>query len=196
MEKLKYKLTPSEWKNTLENYIHPIKKTKVKKVTTIVSEGTLEYDSNSRKRIGEFVDFGTKGTNHQFKHSKGHKGQILYYSEKGSLKVMPIYSNKKTQDVISNLKKSGYKLYKAGMIFYSGCLVEVDSTFEASVYYKVLDENGKEKLIPKKETLPAGIYKLRTLKSNGAIKIENNSGIEILTSAKNLTDANFSKLES
>ena len=81
----------------LENYIHPKKKSRVKKVMIAVSEGNIETDLNGRERIGEFADFGTKGVKHQFKHSKGHKGQILYFNEKGNVKVMPVYSKIRLQ---------------------------------------------------------------------------------------------------
>jgi hypothetical protein len=179
----------------LENYYHPKKKTKVKKVLLIVSEGALETDPNGRERVGEYADFGTKGVKHQFKRSKGHKGQILYYDEKGSIKVMPVYSNKKLSDVKDVLLKSGCKLYNKGQIFYSGCLIKTKETFEASVYYSVLDKNGKEKKISNKEILPIGIYKIRTIMSDGTIKMENNNGVEILTSAAKLANAKFHRYQ-
>ncbi|MCD7740464.1 MAG: hypothetical protein LUH11_03850, partial [Candidatus Gastranaerophilales bacterium] len=83
-KKLENEMTDSEWQNMLKNYIHPKKKTHVKRILTIVSQGNLENDLNGRERIGEFVDFGTKGTKGQFKHSKAHKGQILYYDSKNN----------------------------------------------------------------------------------------------------------------
>ena len=90
----------------------------MKKVLITVSEGILEKDSNGRERIGEYVDFGTKGTYGQFKCSKGHKGQILYFNEKGSVKVMPVYSNIKMQDIKEKLAQMNCKLYKNGLRFY------------------------------------------------------------------------------
>lgn len=145
----------------------------------VVSEGTLEQDSNGRDRIGEYCDYGTKGTKGQFKCSKGHKGQILYYNDKGAVKVMPVYSNKKTQEVRDKLVEMGCKLYAGGQMFYSGCLVDIPNDFKAGA-----------------ATHPAGVYKLRTITEAGQIKLENNNGIEILSSAKNLTDANFKKYSS
>lgn len=176
LAKLEEKMSPKEWVEMLTNYIHPKKQTKVKKVTLFVSEGEIEVDSNGRTRIGEFADFGNKGVKHQFKHSKGHKGQILYYNEKGAIKVMPVYSNKKTSDVREQLQNMGCKLYNKGEVFYSNCLINVPQEFNAG-----------------KETYPTGIYKVRTITTQGQAKLENNSGIEILTSAKNLVNANFSK---
>lgn len=176
--KLNEQLTAEEWKTMLQNYIHPKKRTRVKKVLTIVSEGKLETDLNGRERIGEYCDFGTKGTKGQFKHSKGHKGQILYYDSKGNVKVMPVYANKSTREVKDNLLDTGCKLYKGGEVFYSGCLVEIPDNFKAGAL-----------------TYPKGIYKLRTIKSSGVVKLENNVGQELDTSAKNLTTAGFYKVK-
>ena len=194
LTKLNNKMTSKEWGNMLSNYIHPTKKTKVKKVLLIISEGETSFDKNGRTRIGEYVDFGTKGTKHQFKHSKGHKGQILYYNEKNAIKVMPIYANQKLDEVKEKLEQMNYKLYKKGMKFYSGCLIEVDKEFEGTAYYTITDENGKEKQVPNREILPAGKYILRTIKRDGEIKLEASTGIEIVTRAKNLVDSNFKKL--
>lgn len=171
------KLNDKEWIEFLKNYTHPKKQTKVKKVLVIVSEGILEKDSNGRERIGEFVDFGTKGTRGQFKCSKGHKGQILYFNEKGNIKVMPVFSNIKLQDIKDKLSKMNCKLYKSGMMFYSGCLINIPSDFKAG-----------------SNIFPKGIYKLRTIKSKGDVKLENSSGTEINTNANNLVAADFSKL--
>ena len=174
--KLEQKMGSKEWTEMLNNYVHPKKKTRVKKVMVMVSEGVPEYDTNGRMRIGEYSDFGTKGVKKQFKHSKGHKGQILYYNEKGKIKVMPVYANKKTQDIKDKLISMGCKLYNKGEMFYSGCLLNIPNEFKAG-----------------SNTYPAGIYKSRTIISDGKIKIENNNGIEILTSASYLAEAKFSK---
>ncbi len=189
LEKLSQKMDAKEWLAMLQNYTHPTKKTRVKKVMVVVSEGAIEKDSNDRERIGEFCDFGTKGTKHQFKHSKGHKGQILYFNEKGTVKVMPIYANMKTSEVKEKLLTMGCKLYKKGTVFYSGCLIKVDKPFDATVYYKETDENGKEKTISVKQTVPEGIFKLRTIICTGSTKLENNVGLEIVTSASTLINA-------
>lgn len=193
LNRLSEKISTKDWESMLKNYIHPKKQTKVKKVLVIVSEGELINDSNGRNRIGEFVDFGTKGVKNQFKHSKGHKGQLLYYNEKGAIKVLPIYANQKNSDVKTYIEQNGCRLYKKGMMFYSGCLVKIPKEFEGTAYYIETDENGKEKQIGKKEILSNGIYKIRTIMGNGAIRLENPVGIEILTSAKNLVQADFSK---
>lgn len=179
LNKLEQKPSADVWRNYLKDYIHPKKKTRVKKVMIIVSEGVLEQDANGRERIGEYCDYGTKGTKGQFKCSKAHKGQILYYNEKGSIKVMPVYSNKKTQEVRDKLVEMGCKLYAKGLMFYSGCLVNIPKDFKAGSV-----------------THPAGVYKLRTIKSKGEVKLENNNGIEIASSVKNLTDAEFTKYSS
>ncbi|MBR2068454.1 MAG: hypothetical protein IJ877_01705 [Candidatus Gastranaerophilales bacterium] len=176
LEKMAQNPDKKTWENYLSNYYHPLKKTKVKKVMLIESEGKFEKDSNGRERMGEFVDFGSKGTIHQFKHSKAHKGQILYFDNKNNVKVMPIYANIKTQEVKNKLAEMGYKLYNKGQIFSSGCLVQVSNDFKGG-----------------KNTYPKGIYKVRTIMSDGKVKLESNNGIEILTSAKNLAEAKFHK---
>lgn len=173
---LSNKPTTQEWNELLANYTHPKKKTQVKKVLMIEAKGKMELDENGRERMGEYVDFGNKGVKNQFKHSKGHKGQILYFDQKGSVKVMPIYANKKTQDVKNELLDMGCKLYNKGEMFYSGCLVEIPEDFKggSNIY-------------------PSGIYKLRTITEAGQIKIESSTGNEILTSASYLAIANFKK---
>ena len=177
-QKLEEKMSSTDWVNMLKEYNHPKKRTKVNKVLTIVAEGTLETDENGRERIGEYSDFGTKGTKGQFKHSKGHKGQILYYDKKGSIKVMPIYANKSTKDVKEKLLEMGCKLYNSGEVFYSGCLVEIPNDFKAGAL-----------------TYPKGIYKLRTIEKNGTTKIENKIGQEIRLSMSVLVNANIKKLK-
>lgn len=177
-QKIEEKMSANDWVNMLKNYIHPKKKTKVNKVLTIVSEGTLETDENGRERIGEYADFGNKGTKSQFKHSKGHKGQILYYDPKGSIRVMPIFANKSTKEVKEKLLEMGCKLYNGGEVFYSGCLIEIPNDFKAGAL-----------------TYPKGVYKSRTILQKGDVKIESNIGQEILTSAKNLALAGFKKLK-
>jgi len=142
----------------------------------IVSKGKTEFDKNGRERIGEFCDFGTKGTKGQFKHSKSHKGQILYFNEKGAVKVMPVYANIKTTDVKEKLQNMGCKLYNKGQMFSSGCLIEIPKEFKAG-----------------KETYTAGIYKLTSMWTSGVTEIKNGNGIKILTSAKNLVEAGFRK---
>lgn len=193
LEKLSLNMKSDEWKNMLLNYVHPTKKTRVKKVMLVVSEGNIEKDCNGRERIGEFCDYGTKGTNHQFKHSKGHKGQILYFNDKGTVKVLPVFANIKTQEAKDKLLAMGCELYNKGEVFWSGCLVEVEKPFVATVYYKDVDENGKDKTISVKQEVPAGIFKLRTIMSNGGIKLENTCGLEVLVMANILVSSNMKK---
>lgn len=177
LDKLSLKMTPSEWQEMMKNYYHPKKQTKVKKVLVKASsKSQITIDSNGRERISEFCDFGNKGTKGQFKHSKGHKGQILYFDQKGSVKVMPIYANQKLQEIKNKLTDMKCQLYKNGTIFYSGCLIEIKNNFMAG---------SKE--------IEKGIYKLRTMIYTGQIKLESNSGNEILTSASNLVKADFEK---
>ena len=175
LAKLEDKMSAENWENMLKTYIHPTRKTQVKKVL-ILEEGKISYDANGRERIGEYCDFGTKGTKGQFKKSKQHKGQILYFDEKGKVKVMPLYSNKKTQDVKNELINMGCKLYRNGEMFYSGCLVEIPNNFEAQ-----------------KIKRNSGIYKLRTIQSNGGIKLEDINGNEFIVMAQIVVMAHIKK---
>lgn len=193
--KLKEKLPSKEWIHFLSNYKHPTKQTIVKKVRTRIDcKEELTFDANGKERFGVYVDFGTKGVKGQFKRSKRHKGQILYYNEKNAIEVMPIYANQRLEEVKKKLEQMGCKLYKKGMMFYSGCLIKVDKEFKGTAYYATIDDNGKEKQVPNKETLPAGVYKLRTIISKGDVKLESSTGTEILTSVKNLASSEFKKL--
>ena len=179
LQKLEQNISQDNWVNLLKQYIHPQKKTKVKNVRLIYSIGKLETDNNGHYRIGEyadFADFKNKNIKGQYKVSKQHKGQILYYDSKGSIKVMPVFANKSTKEVKEQLQNMGCKLYQGGEMFYSGCLVEIIKNFKAS-----------------NTTYPKGIYKLHTIKQSGTVIIENNVGKEISTSAKNLTEAEFRK---
>lgn len=172
----KLSLPKDEWQIYLSNYVHPTKQTKVKKVKVYETEGKLEFDNNDRERIGEYVDFGTKGVKGQFKHSKQHKGQILYFDEKGKVRVMPIYSNRKTQDVKNELINMGCKLYRGGEVFRSGILVSFDKDFYV-----------------KEERFNAGIYRLRTIQTDCRAKIETSTGKEYLINLSILVNAGFKK---
>ena len=106
---------------------------------------------------------------------------------------MPIYANINRENVKDKLLNMGCKLYNNGEMFYSGCLVSVDKNFEATVYYKDADENGKEKVVPIKQEVPVGIFKMRTIMSSGQVKLENNCGLEILSSDMVLTKCGLQK---
>lgn len=170
-------LSERDWTNLLQDYIHPKRGTRVKKVITLEEfKGKITYDSNGRERLGEYCDFGNKGTKGQFKRSKQHRGQILYFDDKGKVKVMPVYSNKKVQDVKDELINMGCKLYRGGEMFNSGCQIEIPNDFKAG-----------------SNMYPKGLYKLSTITTAGQIKIENNSGNQLLTSATYLVQAEFKK---
>lgn len=180
LSKLEENSDPEKWLVLLQNYIHPTKGTHVKRVMTSVASGIIEKDLNGRERLAEYCDFGHNSTQHQFKRCKGHKGQILYYSARGTVKVMPIYSNMKTAEAREKLSKLADKLYNKGEMFYSGCLVNVPTDFKGG-----------------KQTYPAGIYKIRTIETdNGKTLLENSCGEKIRTSAANLTKAEFYKINS
>lgn len=176
LDKLKLNLSAEEWKSMLSNYVHPKKQTLVKKVRVVETNGKVDFDNNGIARIGEYCDFGTKGIKGQFKHSKQHKGQILYFNEKGKISVMPIYANRKTQDVKNELINMGCKLYRGGEVFRSGILVHFDKDFSV-----------------KDEIFKAGIYRLRTIREDGYAQIESNIGQEKVINLSVLTDAGLKK---
>lgn len=179
--KLDEQLTAGEWKTMLQNYVHPKKKTRVKKVLTIVSEGILETDLNGRERIGKYCDFGTKGTKGQFKRSKSHKKQLLYYDEKGKVKVLPIFANESERNAknkITKLLQSGCKFYRNGEIYRTGIKIYIPNDFNVST-----------------TTYSKGEYIIRTIAEDGEIKVENNFGHSIRTKATTLVNAGFHKLK-
>ena len=137
-------------------------------------QSKIEIASNQRERIDEFIDFGKKDTKGQFKHSKAHKGQLIYFDKKNNPQVLPIYANQNLKEVLEYAKQQNLQLYLDGKMFYSQCLVNVPNDFYAG-----------------KNTVKAGIYKIRTIITSGQVKLESATGDEILTSIKNLVNANF-----
>jgi len=90
---------------------------------------------------------------------------------------MPIYANQKTQDVKDKLINMGCKLYNKGEMFYSGCLLDIPQNFK----------------IAKGLTKEQGVYRLRTIMSDGTILLEDNCGSQFYTTAKNLVVASCKK---
>ncbi|MEB3286028.1 MAG: HNH endonuclease domain-containing protein [Vampirovibrionales bacterium] len=178
----------AEWLSFLKTYKHPYRKSKVKTVVIIETFSTEppQKDEKGRLCFGEYKDFGNldsenglKGiTKGQFKHSKQHKGQVIYFDKKGKTKVWPIYSHTSLTHIVKLLKSQGYQLYKDGLLFYAGSLVKVTKSFKAgsNIYSE-------------------GIYKLRTIFSAGPVKLENGNGQEILTSIAYLVEAGFELLD-
>lgn len=180
IQKLEQNISPEDWINILKTYVHPKKKTKVKSIRIIYSKGKPETDNNGHERIGEYADFADfehKKIKGQFRVSQQHKGQILYYDKKGSIKVMPVYANKSTKEVRETLQEMGCKLYRGGEMFYSGCLVELSKDFIGS---------GK--------TYTKGTYILCSIRADGYVQIKSNVG-EVLKPihARILVDSDFHK---
>jgi len=176
LNKLEEKMSAKEWVEMLSDYTHPTKKTKVKKVMVAVSEGTVEKDSNGRRRIGRYVDFGTKGVLNQFKRSKGHRGQILYYDEKHKIKLFTLYSNKSQKEAFSELLKKDYELYNKGEIYSGGCLIFIPENFSTGT-----------------KEYSSGKYKLNNIRSDGRVEMEDSNGIKIQTTMSNLAKHNFNR---
>jgi CRISPR-associated endonuclease Csn1 len=170
-------LEKKEWVNMLENYIHLKRKTKVLKVKYMASSpNKIIIQKNGRERFNKFLDMGNKDTKGQFKLSKEARGQFIYFDAKNVPRVKPVYANQKISEVKDELQKNNYKLYKDGILFNSGCLLNIPNDFYSG-----------------KNIEKSGIYKLRSIKSNSVIMIESNNGQEILTSVKNLVQADFEK---
>ncbi|GBR72910.1 CRISPR-associated protein Csn1 family [Candidatus Termititenax aidoneus] len=172
--------TNAEWAELLKNYRHPKKQTIVKKVLFIEkADAQVEYDTNGRERIEEFVDFGNKGVHGQFKHSKGQTGRILYYDIQGKIKVWTIYSNQNKQEAKEKMNQQGFKLYRNGEMFYPGCLVYIPQEFRV----------GKNDYQP-------GIYKFVRVENSkkGLILLEDNNGLPILTNVGYLAGVNFRRI--
>ena len=166
------------WLNTLKDYRHPYRKTLIKKIQIIDKETESEvYSDNERLCLEEFKDFSpTKSlTRGQFKHTKSHKGQIIYFDEKGKARVYALFAHKNTKLALKELTEKGYELYENGCMFETGDSILVESPFKVG---------AKE--------YPAGVYVLNSIKSNGVITM--NSG-EIGVPASTLTKAHFIKID-
>ncbi len=171
------KMDNKEWIEMLKTYMHPTRATKVLKVKYMAnSPNEITVQEDGRERLNEYLDMGSKGTRGQFKLAKEARGQFIYFDEKNTPRVKPVYANQKINDVKKELQQKQYKLYKNGMLFNSGCLIVIPkSFFSASVEYS------------------SGVYKLRTFISSGQTKLESIDGKEIMTSVKNLVLAEFER---
>lgn len=126
---------------------------KIHKLTRVVSGPYTEKDivvKNGRRQIGEFFELGKmKG---QFKKEKKHRGQIVYKDDKGKWRVEPVYLWESLPQKTADFKKK----YKAIRFFSAGQLLEVQNAFPCG-----------------KRVVPAGVYRLDTLKTKGSARITN-----------------------
>ena len=161
------------WINALKEYRHPYRKTLIKKIQIIDKETESEiYSDNERLCLEEFKDFSpTKSlTRGQFKHTKSHKGQIIYFDEKGKARVYALFAHKNTKLALRELTEKGYELYENGCMFETGDSILVESAFKVG---------AKEH--------PAGIYLLNSINAAGTAYLNGKSltvGINILTKAR------------
>lgn len=168
------------WKQHLEAYTHPTRVSRVKRVLTVfdgkVSKEPPHRDESGRWVFFEYKDFSKNPdcdyNQGQYKKTKQHKGQMVYFDAKGKPKVQPVYAHEKERHVRERLANRGVRLYQDGTLFYSGCLLYIPQEFKAGAH-----------------TLPAGLYKLNTMKSSGSVKIETENGSNYLSSIQYLTDA-------
>jgi CRISPR-associated endonuclease Csn1 len=156
--------TKAEWDARIKAFKHPRFKNTPNKVTVRYSSESKAEDitiyPNGRIQIGKYynmakvVDINEPLKNVQLKCTKENIGQILYYNQKEKVSVQPIYPYIGLKQTMKQLKEKGYKLYKNGMVFNSGCLIHLS---EQLVYNNVLYE---------------GTLELGTLKSNGQTVIK------------------------
>ncbi len=171
-----------DWTKFLGNYHHPKRQSKIRKIVIIDSTPSEGFatDSNGRRFIDKYKDYGklnkTKG---QFKQTKAHQGQIIYYNTKNIAKVKPIYGHESLKLVQKSLKENGYKLYKPDMIFRSGCDLIIPTEFQG--------EKGKK--------FASGVYNLNTMESSGTTKLTNRNGETFKSHINHLTKANFQVME-
>ncbi len=76
--------------------------------------------------------------------------------KKGNIKVMPVYSNIKLDEIKRKTSKMNCTLYNKGMMFYSGCLINIPNEFETQVFIMIskmkkgmLKQKLLEKLFPR-----------------------------------------------
>jgi CRISPR-associated endonuclease Csn1 len=143
-------LTQEKWEEFLKDYTDDYKR--IKKIAIIDSKAFKESEVfNSDGAINNVIgEYGDKGAikGQWIKGKERHQGQIVYKDEKDKWRVVPIYAFESVY-----LKRKEYTdKYKRVEFFRSGQLVEIK-------------ENYKD--------IKKGVYKLRTLISSGACKIEN-----------------------
>jgi hypothetical protein len=156
--------TKPEWDARIKAFKHPRFKNTPNKVMVKYSSAMKESDlttyPNGRIHLGEYynvaktVDPSTPLKNVQFKKPDQNIGQILYYDEKGKIKVQVVYPYIGLKRTTQQLKEKGYKLYKEGMVFNSGCLIHITNPF---TYNGIIYE---------------GIYELGSLKKKGSIEFK------------------------
>ncbi|MCS6267043.1 MAG: hypothetical protein H2174_05715 [Vampirovibrio sp.] len=180
--------TKPEWDARIKAFKHPrFKNTpnKVMKRISTIKEGDLKTYENGRIHGGEYynlaktVDATAPLKNVQLKRPKANIGQILYYDEKGKVKVQVVYPYIGLKQTMKQLKEKGYKLYKNGMIFNSGCLIHIPNPVQ----------KGNETY--------QGIYSLTSILASGQIFVKKVGHKEdgFLSSASQLTEAQFEVVE-
>jgi CRISPR-associated endonuclease Csn1 len=169
------------WVSFLNQYHHPIRQSKIRKVIIVESKHEeYQLDRNGRKYIEKYKDYGKPGaTLGQFKRTKMHQGQFIYFDKKNRAKVMAIYGHQSLKALLEEISENDMKLYKQGMKFFSGCDLLIPEDFQGE----------------KKRIYPQGIYKLNSMESSGKTKILNKNGQEIETHVKHLIASGFQAIE-
>ena len=152
----------------------------------------IRTDNNNKKRIalGEFADYSKKPEipevenkkpkNIQLFKTKAHKGQLVYLEPKKNefvARIRPIYGFESLNEIKEELQEKGFELYSE-TIFNTGCYLQIENDFEAS---------GKK--------YKANTYKLRSMYTEGRVKMEDLNGLELVVSINTLKEAGFKRLE-
>lgn len=177
-----------EWEARIKAFKHPrFKNTpnKVMKRISTIKEVDFKTYENGRIHGGEYyniaksVEANAPLKNVQLKRPKANIGQILYYDEKGKVKVQVVYPYIGLKKTMKQLELKGYKLYKNGMVFNSGCLIHIPNPVQ----------KGNETY--------QGIYSLTSILASGQIFVKKVGHKEdgFLSSASQLTEAQFEVVE-
>ena len=178
-----------------QQIIHSRFHSPIKKVLTVTSkQNTLKIrtDNNNKKRIalGEFADYSKKPEipevenkkpkNIQLFKTKAHKGQLVYLEPKKNefvARIRPIYGFESLNEIKEELQEKGFELYSE-TIFNTGCYLQIKNDFAVGV-----------------KTHKANTYKLRSMYTEGRVKMEDLNGLELVVSINTLKEAGFKRLE-
>jgi len=143
-------LSQEKWERFLNKYTDNSKR--IKKISIIDSKcfdesDVFNTDGTLKEVIGEY---GHKGVlkGQWIKGKEGHQGQIIYKDEKEKWKVVPIY----VFESVYKKRKDYESKYKSVRLLKSGQLIALKEDYK---------------------NIKAGIYKLRTLRSDGWCELEN-----------------------
>ena len=141
----------------------------------IISTKPVRLGNNQTKFIGNFADVG-KEWQGQYKKTKQHRGQLIYFDHKDIPRVATVYANQSKELVISGLDKDGYELYSDGKVFNSSMWVHINMF----------------KRIKSEETYyPSGQYQIKSIRSDGSVMLADANGEPIPTNITQLVSSDM-----